>query len=260
MVAGTWFNQDGLYLQFGTQKPVPEVGGDYMVYGDVREIEQYIPLVPMQFSTSGLQVPAPATSFSGTSTAAAAGIVSLTTFFPLAQTAPTTAASSSVITVSQPQIFIEQVEVDTIMAATQSGVTTGSISVGLVTSENAAQAASANGAFVQITSSVGSAGQQILNAFPLVASGSVTAQGGVGAKTVYTGPTNGFTFSGAGSATVAAGGGSWVGIFSPIPTNSLTPLPQSAWLSTIVTTNAGSFTSGLLKLRIKYVMFGNINY
>lgn len=260
MVSGFWFNQDGLPIQYGTQKPIPEMGGDYMVYGETRELEQYIPLVPMQFTSSGLQVPAPATSFSGTSTPAAAGIVSMTTFFPLAQTAPTTAASSSVITVSQPQIFIEQVEVDTLMAVTASGVTTGSISVGLVTSENAVQASSANGAFVQLTSSVGSAGQQILNAFPLVASSSVTAQGGVGAKTVYTGPANGFTFSGAGSATVSAGGGSWVGIFSPIPTNSLTPLPQSAWLSSVLTLNAGSLTSGLLKLRIKYVMFGNINY
>ncbi len=44
MVAGTWTNQDGLYLQFGTQKAIPEIGGDYLAYGSNRIYEQYIPL------------------------------------------------------------------------------------------------------------------------------------------------------------------------------------------------------------------------
>src|SRR6266699_2292070 len=47
MVGGFWLNQDGLPLQFGTQKPIPAVGGDYIVYGETREIEHLIPLITM---------------------------------------------------------------------------------------------------------------------------------------------------------------------------------------------------------------------
>jgi hypothetical protein len=253
MVAGSWYNQDGLYLQYGTQKPVPEIGGDYQVYGELRVTEILVPLVPMQFTAAGLQVPAPPTTFSGTTTAQAAGITSLTTFFPLAQVAPVTAASSSLITVNAPQIWIESVEVDTMMAVTGSGSVT--MNMGLATTSQLP--GTPNASFVQITSSsLSSTGTQILNAFPLTSSGAATLQGGVGAKTYYTGQA-GYTYSGAGDAVVATGGGGWVGQFSPLPSNAITPLPQSAWLSTVL---SGALTSGLLKVRVKYVFFGNINY
>jgi hypothetical protein len=39
MVGGSWFNNDGLYLQYGTQKAVPTVTGDYLSYGEWRDIE-----------------------------------------------------------------------------------------------------------------------------------------------------------------------------------------------------------------------------
>lgn len=39
MVAGSWFNNDGLYLQYGTQKAVPTTMGDYLSYGEWRDIE-----------------------------------------------------------------------------------------------------------------------------------------------------------------------------------------------------------------------------
>ena len=39
MVAGNWMNTDGLYLQYGTSKAVPTTMGDYLSYGETREIE-----------------------------------------------------------------------------------------------------------------------------------------------------------------------------------------------------------------------------
>lgn len=39
MVAGNWFNSDGLFVQFGTAKAVPTTMGDYLSYGETREIE-----------------------------------------------------------------------------------------------------------------------------------------------------------------------------------------------------------------------------
>ncbi len=39
MVAGNWLNSDGLYIQYGTSKAVPTTMGDYLSYGDTREIE-----------------------------------------------------------------------------------------------------------------------------------------------------------------------------------------------------------------------------
>lgn len=39
MVAGNWFNNDGLYLQYGTSKAVPTTMGDYLSYGEWRDIE-----------------------------------------------------------------------------------------------------------------------------------------------------------------------------------------------------------------------------
>lgn len=39
MVAGSWMNNDGLYVQYGTQKAVPTTMGDYLSYGEWRDIE-----------------------------------------------------------------------------------------------------------------------------------------------------------------------------------------------------------------------------
>lgn len=50
MTAGSWLNTDGLYVQYGTQKAVPTTMGDYMVYGDTREIE--FTLTPSTLTTT----------------------------------------------------------------------------------------------------------------------------------------------------------------------------------------------------------------
>lgn len=239
MSTGNWFNQDGLYLQYGTAKAVPEAGGDYLVYGETREIEQIIGLVPYQLTAAGLPIPAVPTSFSGTTTAIAAGIQSLTTQFPLQQTAPVTTTTGGTLILSAPQIFIESVEVETLVTA--AGGT--SISVGLAT----ASPASPSSSFVQVTPN---AGVQLVNAL-------LTANMAVGMKAVFTQPgSTGLLYSAASSSPIA-GGGTWVGINMPLVTNAIVPLPQSAYIST---TASGTFTNGLIKLRVRYAIYGNIAY
>jgi hypothetical protein len=239
MVSGFWYNNDGLPLQYGTQKAVPEVGGDYLIYGETREIEQLIPLVPFQLTTAGQPVAGPAqTTFSGTTTPAAAGIQSLTTLFPLQQTAPVVTTTSGTLLLSNPQIFIEEVTTEGLVSA--AGGT--SISVGLVTTSPGSPST-----FVQVSPN---AGVQIVN-------GLLTANMAAGFRTTFTQPgTTGLNWA-TGGATAVAGGGTWVGINMPLVTNTITPLPTSAWLSTVAT---GTFTNGLIKLRVRYTIYGNIPY
>lgn len=81
---GTWLNDDGLYLKFGTAKTDVEVGGEYRTYGELREIEVTIDLTDLTSS---------------------AAIISDTTFFPngarieeveiVTQTAATSAGSAT---------------------------------------------------------------------------------------------------------------------------------------------------------------------
>lgn len=39
MVGGNWMNNDGLYVQYGTSKAVPTTAGDFLSYGEWRDIE-----------------------------------------------------------------------------------------------------------------------------------------------------------------------------------------------------------------------------
>lgn len=236
MATGFWLDPDGRPRNYGTAKAQPEVGGDYLVYGETREIEQLIPLVPVAFGTGGVQVPGAPTSFVGTTTPAAAGIQSMTTILPL-QITPVTTVSGGVITFTTTQLFFEQIEVDTIIGAT--GGT--SLSVGLA----AVSPGSPSSSYVQVTPN---AGVQLLNGM-LIANFATSGQ-----KALFTQPgSTGILMSAAG--TPIAGGGSWLGSV-PLVTNALTPLPSKAYISSIAT---GTFTSGLIKLRIKYTMYGNIS-
>lgn len=249
MVSGQWYNQDGLLLNYGTGKQVPELGGDYVVYGDVRELEMYIPLVPTQFGqpatpgTNPFTVPAIPTSFSGTGTAIQAGIVSQTLFFPLQSSPAPTGLTSGTIILNQPQLFIEEVVVETLIGAT--GGT--SIQVGLVTTNQLP--GTPNATFVQVTPN---AQGQLVNGL-LTASMATPGQ-----RTIFTTATaaTGFNMGTTTPGTSVAGNGAWIGN-CPVPTNAITPLPQSAWISAIA---SGTFTSGLLKLRVRYNMYGNISF
>ena len=235
MVAGFWLNQDGLPLQFGTQKAIPEVGGDYLVYGETREIEQLIPLIPMQTGAGNPLVAAPPTSFVGTTTPAAAGIQSLTTLVPLQLTAPQTSPVGGNIVLTNTQLFFESVEVETLIGTAGSGT---SLAVGLAT-----QTTGPTAAYVQVTPN---AGVQLVNG---ILTANITT---AGQRVTYTVPsTTGLKWD---TATAVAGGGAWLSNV-PLVTNAITPLPTSAWISTIAT---GAFTNGLLKLRLRYTMYGNI--
>lgn len=253
MSTGTWLNQDGLYLQFGTQKAVPEVGGEYLVYGDIREVETYICLAATQWGPptagTGLAVPALPSSFVGTGTAIQAGVQSLTTLFPLQQTAPVTASAGTtgVQVLAAPQLFIDSIELECLIsAAAGTGGATGLTGIGLVTVNPTTQA------FVQVTPN---AGTQLFGAI-------TNAKMVAGAKW-YMDPDG--TFFGSATPPVA---GSWFttttpnGLNVPLVTNSITPLPTNAYISAIAAggTYSGSGATGLLRMRVKYGYFGNISY
>lgn len=257
MVAGTWYNQDGLYLQYGTQKAVPEVGGDYLVYAENREIEQYIPLVPTTWGNGNPSVAAPPTSltFSGTGTAAQAGIQSLTTLFPLQLTAPQT-ASGSALTLSNTQLFIERVELLTLQTIAPTGNT---MTVGLVATNPAG--GNNPSTFVQLAPNAG---------FQLIGTSAgtgvtLTSNATVGDYVLFNvAGTTGTVFGGGVPTATTGNGGAWIGN-APLVTTTFTNLtstggqtgPENAWISTL--TN-GAFTAGLLKLRVRYWLYGNIQY
>lgn len=243
MVAGFWYNADGLPIQYGTQKAVSDTGGDYLVYGETREIEQLIPLVPMQQGSGNSPlIAAPPTSFLGTGTFAQAGITSPNVQFPLQITAPITTTTGGNLVFNNTNIFLEEVTVETLIGAT--GGT--SLTVGLVTTSPGTP----NSTFVQVTPNPG---VQLLgnnSVFPIAR---ITT---TGQRTTYTvtGATTGLPWENSGTPVV--GSGAWMGNM-PLVTNAITPLPNAAWISTIA---AGAFTNGLIKLRVRYTIYGNISF
>lgn len=56
MVAGSWLDPDGLYRQYGTQKAVPTTAGDYLSYGEWRDIEFTLNLGAAPYSTAGTYI------------------------------------------------------------------------------------------------------------------------------------------------------------------------------------------------------------
>lgn len=255
MVSGYWLNQDGLNLQYGTSKAVPEVGGDYLMYGENRVIETYISLATTQIgggtgaSVGGfVQIPALPSSFSGTTNAIAAGIQSLTTFVPLQQTAVVNSASSgNGLILLNPQIWWDRIVLECLVTANAgTGGATGLTGIGLVY----ATEAGASSAFAQVAPN---AGVQIMGA-------QTNANMTAGKQWVEL---SDGTFQGAGS-TNPPTAGSWFGNI-PITTSFLNgtsgALAQSAWISTIAAggTYSGTTAAGLLKLRIYYNIYGGIN-
>lgn len=47
MVGGNWFNNDGLFIQYGTSKAVPTTMGDYQMPGEWRDIEFTLTMAPL---------------------------------------------------------------------------------------------------------------------------------------------------------------------------------------------------------------------
>lgn len=101
MSSGSWTNSDGLYIQFGTTKAVPETGGDYKMPGPNRFIEVDINLANLTSST-----------LSASSSTSAPTVISNTLFFPEGQ-----------------GTFIEKVE---LLNVTPGSTTAIALSLGLV--------------------------------------------------------------------------------------------------------------------------------
>lgn len=250
MSTGNWLNQDNLYIQYGTSKAIPEAGGEYLVYGDNREIEVLINLGATSYgSASGQNVQNPAlpSSFQGTvasqTATANTGIVSFTTKFPLQQVAPVTVAGTDgVLKINNPQLYIDSVELETLVsAAAGTGSATGLTGIGLVLQTSSTTPSS----WAQVTPN---AGVQLMGAV-------TNAQMTAGKR---------FTFYSDGTAIGTATppvAGSWLGNV-PLVTNALTPLPNEAYISAVCSggTFTGSGGGGLIKLRIKYYYYGTITY
>lgn len=122
-MAQNWLNNDGLFIQFGTDKAIPEVAGEYLSYGDNRVLEVLIDLTKL------------------TTTAA---IQSYTTVFP----APPAG-----------QMFIEQVTATAETAA----ATGTSFSVGLIQMDQATIPSNYSTAFINAMtqSAMGAAGDKV---------------------------------------------------------------------------------------------------
>jgi hypothetical protein len=251
MSTGNWLNQDGMYIQYGTSKAIPEAGGDFLVYGDNREIEVLINLGATSYgSASGQNVQNPAlpSSFQGTvasqTATANTGIVSFTTKFPLQQVAPVTVAGTDgVLKINNPQLYIDSIELETLVtAAAGTGSATGLTGIGLVLANQATTPSS----WVQVTPNTG---VQLMGAV-------TNAQMTVGKR--FTFYPDG-TAIGTGTPPVA---GSWLGNV-PLFTNAgVIPTPVDGYISAICSggTFTGSGGGGLIKLRIKYYYYGTITY
>jgi hypothetical protein len=273
MVAGNWLNNDGLWLQFGTTKAVPELAGDYQMYGPWRELEAFIAPAATSFGTPVGQansLPLPS-SFQGTvasqTAAANTGIISYTTFFPLQPTAPVTAASGSVLSFVNPQIYISQIDLETFVTWSAGGGSgTGLTGVGLVVPLPVA-GSNATAAWVQTTNPSGtSAGVQLLGATTIAnsmlnagrhwtffADGTMVnllTSPGTPIDTNYPVPGT-FLTTDKGSLSITT------------PAEAFLPggLPNNAYISAIV--SGGQFTQatagGLSSLRIKYRQMYSIN-
>lgn len=124
MVGGNYLDNDGRFRQYGTDKAVAEQGGDFLAYGETRQIEVTIDLTTLTTSPK---------------------VQSYTTFFP-----------------NDAKIFVEKVVVETEVAGV--GGTSFSCGVGRLTTANTPPIATAisNTAFVnaQVIASHDALGEQ----------------------------------------------------------------------------------------------------
>jgi hypothetical protein len=243
MVAGNWLNNDGLNLNYGTTKALPEIAGDFMTYGDNREMEVYLNLAAnSQNGLPGLLQYSTLNFGSSTTTLAAAGVISDTLIFPLNNA--TTAVYVAGASPTYPIIYLEQIEVIVLQAAVPSSAT--GINLGLVT----AQTGQTSGPPTWLIQVLPNAGVQLLSN---LTNAMMTT---VGQKIIL-------TSLAADSIPVASavGQGSWLALGNMPLTTTLSsvggPLAGSAWLSAGAI--GGTYTSGLLKIRIKYCIYGVIN-
>ena len=266
MTTGNWLNNDGLLIQYGSSKAIPELGAEYLMYGATRCIELMVNLGATQFgsgASGGPQNPPLPTSFQGTysswTAAANAGILSYTTKMPLQATTPVSApASGGLLTISNPQLVLEQVECRVLVpASTGTGGTapTGITGIGLVTEGSAANT------YVQVTPG---SSDQIMGA----ATNTKLAVSGATYIFLSDGTTMG---TGTPPTTGSWMGGTTVGTLVPkvtLTTTALVNPPVSAYFSAICSAGqyivgsggaASGTPGGLFRMRIYYNYIGTIN-
>lgn len=56
MAGGNWQDPDGLFRQYGTSKAVPTTAGDYLSYGEWRDVEFTVNLGSAPYSTAGTYI------------------------------------------------------------------------------------------------------------------------------------------------------------------------------------------------------------
>lgn len=220
MSAGNWLDYDGLFHKYGTSLADPERGGEFQSPGESRNIE-----VLLDLATGGQTVLGGPTA--GPIITATSSIISYTTKFPLQTIALTTAKQF---------ISLEQVEVETLVGMVANGAT--ALNVGLVTVNKATPPA-----FVAVTPN---SMQQLVAALPNAAFTTTGQKVLLNDSPVY-GTYNGATYMGLWTGTV------------PLVTNSIVPLPNEAYIAAQAVGGTG-YTSGLLKIRIKYSFYGTIEF
>lgn len=189
MANGSWLNADNLLIQYGAQKAIPSTAGDYLSYGETREIETLIYLAGLTTTPQ---------------------LIDLTTFMPAGT-----------------QTFIEQVETVCEIGAT--GGTSFSVGLGYPTPGTTTYTTnSVSGASLPAVTVISNTA--FINAMAIA---QVTT---AGQKTILA---EGTTAAGA---YIGAAGGAYLGSTSATTTfsNYLTALA------------AGTFTAGVVRVRIKY--------
>jgi hypothetical protein len=115
MSSGSYTNSDGLYLQIGTAKAVPETGGEYLMYGPNRIAEVTLNLSTITAVTT-------------------ATIISNTLFFPMGQ-----------------NLFVEKVEAITEIAMSSAGSPT--LTIGFIQDDRTTVPAGGASAFISAVTS-----------------------------------------------------------------------------------------------------------
>lgn len=200
MSTGSWLDNDGRFIQYGTQKTIPDPAGDYLNYGSERVIEVLIDL---------------------TSLTTTAQVQSMTTFFPAGY-----------------NIFIDKVEVVSDVASANGT----SFSVGLGYFSGSTYANITNN--TETATAAGVSTQANTGSYPGITSISDTA--------FVTALINSQTNTTGDLVTIVASTATYAGAY--LGTTSTTTTHPNY----ITAKAAGTYTAGLMRVRIFYRGYGTI--
>lgn len=254
MVGGQWTNADGLPLNFGVNKALPELAGDYLAYGETRVLEAYITYGQTYWGQTGSSpiIPVMANStFNGTGTPQTAGIISLTYDFPLQVAKVGTggtagfAATSGTLAVNNTQIWVDEMSFEVLSPFTG---TANAFGIGLVMWN-------ASSSIWQIVLPNGS-GSGIPNHFLQVTTIGNLAT--AGQRWTWNSDAAAAPWGSTSSSAPTVPAAAWLGNLPQAPTNTGATSNTVAYLAAMATAAPNSTSSGLAKFRLKYNIYGNI--